>query len=635
MRAFPQLLGTTLVLGIAAAAQTPQSAPTLQKHPQSESVPSSGVTLTTGTQLVVVDVVVQDQDGHPVHGLKPTDFQLLENKTPQNIKTFDEHTATDLSHAKALTLPKMPPGNFTDYTPAPPDSTLNVLLLDTLNTPMKDQSYVRYQLQQYVKHANPGTRIAIFGLTSRLILLQGFTSDPEVLKAAVDHRLIPRASALLDDPTGSNTEPITMSDMMSDSGASASAIASVQQFEAQNASFQTQVRTQYTLDAFNQLGRYLGTYSGRKNLIWFSGSFPLSIFPDPSLDDPFAVMADASGQLRETTNILDRARVAVYPIDARGLQTLPMMDASRSGKGYATNPGKMGTDISNFTTNNAQEHMTMSQIAEDTGGRAFFNTNGLADAVAKSLDSGANYYTLTYSPLNRNWKGEYRNIRVQLEAAYSTRGLKLAYRHGYYADDPNTHSASSSVLSGAPAGPPATGSRAYGQAAMERGAPTPAEILFKVRVLPDSTGTEDKVASHNQTDPKNPMKGPYRKYDIDFAILASDLKLSPQPDGNRHGGVEFLAFVYDADGKLLNTEDDSVDLNLTPATYAGIMKSGLPGGLLISTPAKGESFIRIGIHDIPSGRFGVVEVPTTTVDRLPPPAAAPSTTAPTPAPAPK
>jgi VWFA-related protein len=629
MRVFPHLLCTTLALGVAAAAQAPQAtpAPKLQTHQPDPPIS----TITAGTQLVVVDVTVQDNAGNPIHGLKPSDFHILEDKKSQTIKTFDEHSVADLAHVKAQVLPPMPPGNFTDYTPVPADSTLNVLLLDTLNTPMKDQSYVRYQLQQYVKHANPGTRIAIFGLSSRLFLLQGFTSDPDVLKAAVEHRLIPRASVLLDDPS-SNMDTASLSDAMSEMGVSASAIANVQQFEASAASFQTQLRTQYTLDAFNQIARYLGTFSGRKNLIWFSGSFPLAIFPDLTLEDPFAVMADASVELRQTTNLLDRARVAVYPIDARGLQTLPMYDAAHSGSVYAHNPGKMAADISKFGETNAQEHATMSQIAEDTGGRAFYNTNGLAEAVAKSIDSGANYYTLTYSPTNRNWNGEYRSIRVQLEAAMARRDVKLTYRHGFYADDPNTHATSSSVLTSAPTGPPATGSRAYEQAAMERGSPAPSEILFKVRVLPNSTATEDKVAEHNEVNPAVPMKGPFRRYDVDFATLASDLALPLQPDGHHRGGVEFLAFVYDADGKLLNTEDRSFSMNLTPETYAQMLKTGFGFHLQVSAPAKRESFLRIGVHDITSGRIGIVEIPTTTVDHLPPPSPSPTPAAATPPP---
>ena len=62
-------------------------------------------------------------------------------------------------------------------------------------------------------------------------------------------------------------------------------------FEAEHQSFQLQLRARYTLDAMNQLARYLCGIPGRKNLIWFSGSFPINIFPDAIPANPFAVVA--------------------------------------------------------------------------------------------------------------------------------------------------------------------------------------------------------------------------------------------------------------------------------------------------------------------------------------------------------
>ena len=34
-----------------------------------------------------------------------------------------------------------------------------------------------------------------------------------------------------------------------------------------------------TFEAMNYIARYLAGIPGRKNLIWFSGSFPISVFP--------------------------------------------------------------------------------------------------------------------------------------------------------------------------------------------------------------------------------------------------------------------------------------------------------------------------------------------------------------------
>ena len=69
----------------------------------------------------------------------------------------------------------------------------------------------------------------------------------------------------------------------------------------------------------NALAHYLSGFPGRKNLIWFSGSFPFSVLPNADIPDPFAVMGDLSEEFRDTTSLLTRSQVAVYPVDARGL----------------------------------------------------------------------------------------------------------------------------------------------------------------------------------------------------------------------------------------------------------------------------------------------------------------------------
>ena len=79
------------------------------------------------------------------------------------------------------------------------------------------------------------------------------------------------------------------------------------------------------------------------------------------------------------------------------------------------------------------EHATMQKMADATGGRAFVNTNGLTDAVANAIDEGSNFYTLAYTPANSTRDGGFRKIKVQL----AREGLTLAYRQGYFADDPD------------------------------------------------------------------------------------------------------------------------------------------------------------------------------------------------------
>ena len=591
-----------------AAAQSPSASPA------QDSQPSPTTTIYTQAKLVVLDVTVQDKDGHPIHGLKREDFTISENRKPQTVISFDEHTA-DSPVTPAPPMPPQPAGVFTDYTPIPPDGVLNVVLLDNLNTPTKDQSYVRSQLQKFVKNAPAGARIAIFGLTNRVYFLQGFTSNPEILKDAVEHKLTPRTSFLLDDPTGNNSDAIS-------AGMPAGAIAdNFTNFEAEQESFKTRVRVEYTLDAFNQLAHYLAAFPGRKNLIWFSASFPIDVAPDPTLPNPFTSMIDPmQEEYHQTTNLLAQAEVAVYPIDAQGIVSDPTFDVAKSGAGYTKNPRQFSNDENAFFTTQAEQHQTMFAIAQDTGGDAYLNSNDLATGVRRAIESGSNFYTLTYTPTDHTDNGEFRSIKVQLTHQASARGLSLSYRQGYFADQPfkpssNPDKAAGNKLASADDRPTYN----YDAAAMSRGAPMPADIFFRVRVLPASKTVEETVAPDNKPGTHAPFKPPYRRYDVDISASPEGFTFVQQANGRKTDTIEFSTFVYDNDGRLLNLTGKTISLDLSPDKYKQFKDSKIGYHLEVDAPARGESYLRIGIHNVPNDTFGVVEVPTSSVINLPPP----------------
>jgi len=592
-------------------------------NPQSASSTDT-VTLHTGTQLVILDVIVRGRNGEIVHGLKREDFIVEEDNAIQTIKRIEEHTsATPL--VSVPTIPHLPEGTFTDYNPVPPSGALTVLLLDALNTAMSDQSYVHEQLHDYIRHAQPGTRIAILGLSNHLYMLQGFTSNLGTLKIVIDHKLTQDTSNLLADAAGSNADPTTISEALSDGApptppqetSSVSQIAAnLQQFELGEASAQTQLRVQYTLDAFVQLGHYLANFPGRKNLIWFSGSFPLNIFPDATVQGGSEFTQNNQDQFHEAIDLLAQGQVSVYPVDARGLLSNPMYSAARSGRGYGKNPASVSADLAKFNQSQAIEHSTMEQLAEATGGHAYYNTNGLAAAVASAIDSGSNYYTLTYTPTNRNWAGEFRRFHISLRGPLAD-GVTLSYRRGYYADNPdqptNTAPGAKTVSASA-----MTRAASYSQAAMARGAPAPEDILFKARVLPATVTNEETLAPGNQLDRGGRLKSPFRRFAIDVAVPPSQFHLALQTDGRRTGKIDLTTFVYDSEGNVLNRVGRVIDLNLTPDTYARFMAGAVDMHLDVSAPVKGEAYFRIGVHDVSANHLGVVEVPMSAVIQLPP-----------------
>ena len=96
-------------------------------------------TLKARVRLVVVDVVVTNSKGEAVSGLKKEDFEVSEDGAPQTVSVFEEHRGASPTQTK---LPPMPQGVDTNFPLTPTADSVNIILLDALNTPSSDQSYV-------------------------------------------------------------------------------------------------------------------------------------------------------------------------------------------------------------------------------------------------------------------------------------------------------------------------------------------------------------------------------------------------------------------------------------------------------------------------------------------------------------
>jgi hypothetical protein len=170
---------------------------------------------------------------------------------------------------------------------------------------------------------------------------------------------------------------------------------------------------------------------------------------------------------------------------------------------------------------------------------------------------------------------------------------------------------------------------------MSRGAPAPQDLLFKIRVLPVSATTETTVAPDNNLDKSVPPTGPFRRYAVDYVALPNEFNFTLEPNGIHSGKLQFMVYVFDTDGLLLNATGQTIELNLSPDSYKRFEHGVIERRLEVSVPTKVDTFLRIGIEDVPTNKFGVVEVPVSTISHLPPLSAqapasapAPSNTAP-------
>ena len=584
----------------------------LSTLPSAQSQNSAAPAIRANSSLVLVDVVVTDHD-KPVHGVNRSRFHVFEDGNEQAISSFDEHQPAGAPPA-FLASAALPPNTYTNLPAYPESSAVNVLLLDALNTPLGDQMRVRSKMIDYLATLKPGTTLAIFTLSTQLRIVTQFTSDPAALVSLLRKpKTNTQQSPLVQTPSSTALDnnqvnafagslPATPPPV-SNTGASSAgpqngpmnSTAALQQFEADQIAGQVNARMHITLQAMRQLAGYLGGISGRKNVIWFSGAFPLVMFPDASLPDPFANVTGFREEIQKTTDMLTAARVAIYPVDASGLWETSEFSAANN----PTIPRDLADAQSAQWSKQREQHYdsqaTMQQVADDTGGKAYVETNDLDKAVAGAIENGSSYYTLAYVPKNAVLDGRYRAIKVTLDDDH---GLKLAYRRGYYADAPG----GTSPAGGAP-------SSAFA-AALDHDAPAATGMLLKARVLPagDPAFQGISLPSAPPADKSASLRGPVHPYIVDLTIDAHGLVLDNLPDGSCKAAIELAMIAYDGLGHPLNDYTHAFQVGLNAAQLQRIMSSGITVRLPFDLPA-GQVDLRIGVHDLNADRAGSLEVP--------------------------
>ncbi len=585
---------------------------------QVDSGSGTPLTIRTGAKLVVVDVVVTDKEHHRVRGLKKEDFTVVEGHERQTIRSFEEHSPeTQVTVAKVDPLPA---GTFTNQQPPPHSAAVNVILIDVLNTPIKDQPFLRAQIAKYLGEMKPGTSLAVFSLNSRLVMLQGFSSDPKVLKATLEGKM-PQKSVMLTAEAEQGSTPDTITDKIQEMGllhyVPAKVLAELQTKEDREKSDQTQVRSKLTLDGLNALARFLSGIRGRKNLIWFSGAFPVSIMPriplkfrDSADYDAFAQMGGSEREFRETTNLMMRAQVAVYPIDSRGLMLSTTTNIQSTGLDYADNEEQ-------FSNDSVDVHSTMERIAKDTGGRAWINSNDFSGGIEAAVEDGVMYYTLSYTPTNTSWHGELRKISVKLARA----GYSLSYRQGYYADDPD--SLTSALVKRKENDPKDEHGRLDESdliRVMGHGMPAATQVIYHVSLRPVAGLPAFEVTNGSVATAPDAAyaKGPFRRYRVGFQVDPKSVVLRKGEDGIYRGLFDFAAWVLDAEGRPVTTLSRQVQVVANAEQYERLVGQTIDLNVEISVPEKGEYSIRTGVLDIQTRSVGAMEVAVARVKDLPP-----------------
>ncbi len=536
-------------------------------------------------RLVQVSVVVEDKKGNPVTNLKSEDFTVLDEGKPQEIAFFTAATppltASSMEQASPKPVRLLPANAFTnrfDLKGEDAPGSVTVVLFDSLNTAPQDQSFVRKEVIRFLQALKPQDHVAVYGLTTQLLILHDFTRDSADLIAAAN-RYSPKELAAFDathtpdiDLASLGADPVQWA-MLQNSINNANGIISEQY---------TKDRVAMTVEAMNEIANHVSSIPGRKSMVWISGGLPIQTgsakLGKPGYGGPSGIGATTDNRLpqhdralvkfdemvRQVADSLNRSNIAMYAIDAKGVELDPAMDFSKRAALVGDQVRERDTSL----LNNEQDARDASKLLADrTGGLAFFGNNDVRGAIRRAFDDGRYAYNIAFYPNHGVWDGKFRTIKIE-----SKQGLKLRYKSGYYAS-PDRRDAKQAIAD-----------------ALQQAADSPLDSTNLGMIVSGKSAKDSHILElHIGVDPK---------------------QLLLQSSGDRRKGAVDLYFLQrDAAGKRVAAEEQHLELNIEEKQYEYLSKVAMVLDRHV-TIAPQSTEIRVVLRDAVSGSLGSVTLPT-------------------------
>jgi VWFA-related protein len=333
----------------------------------------SGVVIRSTTNLVQIHVVAEDAQGRPIANLQRANFQVLDDGKPQPLTFFEIDPAPSATHSSNT-------ARGTADTPGDLD-TYALILLDWVNTNYVDRLRAQDHLIKLLTGFLPRQHTALYLLSREPQLLQDFTSDRPALLAAVQSLPL----GFVDD----DTVPTGRFDARAGSLPARRLTAEEQIFAFNN-------KVNDSLQTLNSMADRLSNVPGRTSLLWISAGFPMTI-DDKVVPGAKPAEIEFFHDIEKTLGRLNRADVAVYAVDPRGL--------AMTGRGFPA---------------------TLIEFAARTGGTAFHDRNDLDTGMRLALDDSQTGYTLGFT-VPANEAPGFHEIRVRVNRS----AVRLRYRESY------------------------------------------------------------------------------------------------------------------------------------------------------------------------------------------------------------
>jgi VWFA-related protein len=317
------------------------------------------------------------------------------------------------------------------------------------------------------------------------------------------------------------------------------------------ASLANQERAQTTMAALVSIAAHVANIPGRKNLVWLTANLPFS----------GAAMA----------RVLSPARIAAYPVDARGLLAREPFQSKQDGIDF----DKVLRNGDSMPAQSLQPigNDTMQKLADETGGEAFINTNDITGAIRRAVEDSAVTYTLGFYIDRNSIDGKLHELKVETKR----KGLTIRYPKSYFAFE----------------GAPPTKDENWKTVA------TAVQSPIESSVIP----LQAKVDRVDQ-----PLRNSLR---LLCSIDIHNLRLVQSGDLHK-GAVSVYVIQQDGAGKVLSQWTKTYDLQLSEKQYAALLKSGMPFGQDVQSKA-GLTTLRVLVEDPATAEIGSLIIPLSQV----------------------
>jgi VWFA-related protein len=438
-----------LLLIFCMSALTAQEPP---KAPGSTAPPPT--VIRTGTQEVLLDVVVRDKNGKPVRDLEVKEIAVRDEGAPVKITGFRLVTGADAAGlgSEAAVGPKV----------LDPLRQVRLVSLVFERLDNDGRRLARQASLEFLKtELEQNVYIAVFIIDQRLHVLQQSTNDRELLRRAVDlasttqysqfaaqsdairkqledavNKQATTAAAVATPPTGPGAGASGSNFGAGEAAAKmAQMTLNMLQFEESLSRVQ---QSRSSIFALLSLVRAQSSLPGRKTLIYFSEGLQV---PDSMIET-----------FNSTIGAANRAGVSVYAVDARGLTSegqsgagKSLLDSavasSRAQQTAGSHPAPVTMDQARvFDTARDSVHANtqeaLEELSANTGGFLVANTNDFRAPFRKVSEDVHAYYEVAYVPPITDYDGHFRKVSVMVDRP----DVKVQTRSGYFALPPNENS---------------------------------------------------------------------------------------------------------------------------------------------------------------------------------------------------